>query len=80
MIDKKNKSTIKKKTTTISKASTKAKPKVSVVITVYNMEDYLRKCLNSIINQTLHDIEIICIDDSSVKPVTFVGYDALQGK
>jgi capsular polysaccharide export protein len=40
-------------------------PKVSVIIPVYNAEPYLRQCLDSIINQTLKDIEIICIDDSS---------------
>lgn len=40
-------------------------PKVSVIIAVYNVEMYLRQCMNSVINQTLHDIEIICIDDGS---------------
>ena len=39
--------------------------KVSVVIPVYNTEKYLIQCLNSIINQTLLDIEIILIDDGS---------------
>ncbi len=39
--------------------------KVSVIIPVYNVEDYLRKCLDSVINQTFRDIEILCIDDSS---------------
>lgn len=39
--------------------------KVSVVIPVYNVEKYLPKCLESIINQTLKDIEIICINDGS---------------
>ncbi len=39
--------------------------KVSVIIPVYNVEPYLKECLNSIINQTLKDIEIICIDDCS---------------
>ena len=37
--------------------------KVSVIVPVYNVEDYLKECLDSIINQTLRDIEIICIDD-----------------
>ena len=40
-------------------------PKISVIIPVYNTEKYLRECLNSIINQTLTDIEIICVDDGS---------------
>lgn len=40
-------------------------PKVSVVVTVYNGEDYLEECLDSIINQTLKEIEIICVDDGS---------------
>lgn len=40
-------------------------PKVSVVVPVYNSEKYLNKCLDSVINQTLHEIEIICINDGS---------------
>lgn len=40
-------------------------PKVSVIIPVYNVEQYLRECLDSIVNQTLKEIEIICIDDGS---------------
>lgn len=39
--------------------------KVSIVIPVYNVEKYLRQCLDSVINQTLKDIEIICINDES---------------
>ena len=39
--------------------------KVSIIILVYNTEQYLEKCLNSVINQTLKEIEIICIDDKS---------------
>lgn len=40
-------------------------PKVSVIIPVYNTEKYLRKCLDSVCNQTLSDIEIICVNDCS---------------
>lgn len=40
-------------------------PKISVIIPVYNTENYLRRCLDSVCNQTLPDIEIICINDCS---------------
>ncbi|MBP3846437.1 glycosyltransferase [bacterium] len=40
-------------------------PKVSVIIPVYNVEKYLRECLESVVNQTLKDIEIICVNDGS---------------
>lgn len=39
--------------------------KVSVIITVYNGEMYLRQCLDSVCRQTLKEIEIICVDDGS---------------
>ncbi|MCL2082038.1 MAG: glycosyltransferase [Oscillospiraceae bacterium] len=39
--------------------------KISVIIPVYNTEDYLEECLRSVMRQTLRDIEIICIDDGS---------------
>ena len=41
------------------------KPKVTVCIPVYNVERYLEICLESVINQTLRDIEIICVEDCS---------------
>ncbi|MDR1712878.1 MAG: glycosyltransferase [Coriobacteriales bacterium] len=41
------------------------RPKVSVIIPVYNVERYLRECLDSVVEQTLSDIEIICVDDGS---------------
>ena len=40
-------------------------PKVSIIVPVYNVEKYLDRCLNSLINQTLKDIEIILVDDES---------------
>jgi glycosyltransferase involved in cell wall biosynthesis len=39
--------------------------KVSIIIPVYNVEKYLQDCLDSVINQTLKEIEIICINDGS---------------
>ena len=42
-----------------------ANPKVSVIIPVYNVAPYLRKCLDSVLSQTFFDMEIICIDDAS---------------
>ncbi|OOM79962.1 glycosyltransferase family 2 protein [Clostridium sp. BL-8] len=39
--------------------------KISVIVPVYNVEPYVRKCLDSIINQTYKNLEIICIDDGS---------------
>lgn len=39
--------------------------KVSIMVAVYNAEAYLSKCLDSLINQTLRDIQILCVDDCS---------------
>ena len=38
---------------------------ISVIVPVYNVEKYIRKCLDSIVNQTYRDLEIILVDDGS---------------
>ncbi len=40
-------------------------PKVSIIVPVYNVEKYLDRCLNSLVNQTLKEIEIIVVNDST---------------
>lgn len=40
-------------------------PKVSVIVPVYKTEKYLRRCLDSVVNQTLEDIEVIIVNDAS---------------
>ena len=40
-------------------------PKVSIVVPVYNVEPYLRQCMDSLVNQTYQNVEIICVDDGS---------------
>lgn len=43
----------------------KTQPKVSVIVPIYNVEPYLERCMQSLFNQTLKDIEIILVDDES---------------
>lgn len=50
-------------------------PKVSVIVPVYNTSEYLGQCLDSVLLQTLSDIEVICINDGS----TDDSLDILQG-
>lgn len=40
-------------------------PKISILVAVYNSSAYLPQCLDSLLGQTLHDIEVLCVDDSS---------------
>lgn len=40
-------------------------PKVSIIVPFYNVEDYIERCIESLINQTLEDIEIILVNDGS---------------
>ena len=40
-------------------------PKLSIIVPVYNVEEYLEKCLDSLVNQTMKDIEILVINDGS---------------
>ncbi|NLG05315.1 MAG: glycosyltransferase, partial [Clostridia bacterium] len=40
-------------------------PKVSIIVPVYNVDLYLRECMNSLVHQTLYEIEIICVNDES---------------
>lgn len=39
--------------------------KISVIVPVYNCEDYLEESIRSILNQTFNDIEVVCVDDGS---------------
>lgn len=41
-------------------------PKISVIVPVYNVEEYLNRCVDSILNQTFSDFELILVDDGSV--------------
>ena len=49
----------------ILQTAKKQKTKISVIIPIYNKEKFLAKCIESVINQTLKDIEIICLNDCS---------------
>ena len=40
-------------------------PKISIIVPIYNVEKYLERCIQSLLNQTLRDIEIIMVDDES---------------
>ena len=57
-------------------------PKVSVIIPVYNTQEYLGQCLDTVLLQTLQDIEIICVDDGSTDDSlsTLQGYAFLDAR
>ena len=40
-------------------------PKISVIIPVYNVEKYITQCLESLVNQTMNDLEFVCVNDGS---------------
>ena len=48
------------------------KPDVSIVVAVYNAEQFLEKCLDSLINQTYKNLEIICVNDASTDNSQFI--------
>ena len=48
-----------------SSISLKRQPKISIIVPVYNVEKYLRECLDSLISQTYTNIEVLCINDGS---------------
>ena len=60
----------------------KSNPRVSVVIPVHNAQQYLRECLDSILNQTMRELEVICVDDASTddSPSILKEYAAADGR
>ena len=55
--------------------------KVSVIVPVYNQQAYLKPCLQSLQNQTLPDIEIICVNDGSTdESLTLINHFAQSDK
>ena len=41
------------------------RPKISVIIPIYNVEEYIYRCVDSVLNQTLDNLEIVLVDDGS---------------
>ena len=48
------------------------RPKVSIIVPIYNSEKFMDKCINSILNQTLKEIEIILVNDGSTDRSEFI--------
>lgn len=46
--------------------------KISIIITVYNKEDYVARCIQSVLNQTYSSIELIVVDDGSTDMSTSI--------
>lgn len=57
-------------------------PKVSVIIPVYNSEPYLKQCLDSVLNQSMKELEVICVDDGSTDASTRIlrEYEAVDSR
>ena len=51
---------------------TKTQPKVSIIVPIYRVEKYLVQCLDSIVNQTLKDIEIILVDEGDMDACRYI--------
>ena len=54
------------------------RPKISVIVPIYNAELYLEQCIESVLNQTLRDIELLLIDDGSTDNTEEVVQDLLK--
>ena len=51
--------------------------KVSVIIPIYNVEEYLEECLQSVVDQTLEDLQVIMVDDGSLDGSTDIAKNLL---
>jgi len=56
----------------LKKSNISFSPKVSVIIPIYNVQDYLILCIESVVNQILKEIEIICVNDGSTDDSLFI--------